>query len=116
MNEETEDLAAVMLQADRFCSKIEAAIVATPSREELWLKLNQARALLADLQLAYNGDKLSIQNAATRAGFLSLITTLQWVSFHARDIIDFKTFRMLVMVQWGFSSALMDGLPVDRAS
>ena len=61
MNEDSETLAELMLHADQFCSKIEAAmndLAPNPEQEELKTKLGQCRARLAYLHNVYDEDKL----------------------------------------------------------
>jgi hypothetical protein len=109
MNEDSETLAELMLHADQFCSKIEAAmkdVAPSPEQEELRTKLGQCRAQLAYLQKVYEEDKLKIENPAVRADFRHLVMALMWIAFYARTAIDFKLFRMLVMIESGFTYLL----------
>jgi hypothetical protein len=72
MKEDSETLAELMLHADQFCSKSEAAmkdVAPNPEQEELRTKLGQCRAQLAHLQNVFDEDKLNIENAAVRADF-----------------------------------------------
>jgi hypothetical protein len=113
MKEDTETLAAAMVQIDRFCIKVQSLIADNPpdsEREALRLKLAQSRAMLADLQRFYNEDSLTIETTAVRSEFRFLVFSLLWVAFHARRIIDYKTFRMLVLVEAAFTSVLSDAL------
>ena len=99
MKEDTETLAELMLHADQFCSKVEAAIkdvAPNPEEEELRIKIGQCRNQLAYLQEVYNDGKLNIENPAVRADFRQLVMALLWVAFYARGAIDFRIFRMLV--------------------
>jgi hypothetical protein len=109
MNEDTKTLPDLMLHADRFCSKIEETIkdiAPILEEQELRLKIGQCRNQLAYLQEIYNEGKLTIENPTVRADFRQLITALLWISFYARGAIDFKTFRMLVVIDFGFSYLL----------
>ena len=102
MNDDTETLAAAMVQADRFCLRVHGLIADRPpdsDTAELRLKLNQSHAMLSDLQGFYNDGELNIENPSVRSEFRALITSLLWVSFRARKLLDYKTFRMLVSVE-----------------
>jgi hypothetical protein len=110
MSEDTATLAELMLHADQFCSKIEAAmkdVAPNPEQEELGTKLGQCRAQLAHLQNVYDEDKLDIENPAVRADFRHLVMALMWVAFYARAAIDFKTYRRLVMIESSFTYLLV---------
>jgi hypothetical protein len=119
MTEETETLTAIMLQIDRFCSKVQTMIEDAPPDEddqELKLKLGQAKSMLADLQAFYDKDQLRIDNAAVRTEFRFLVINLLWVAFRARRIIDRRTFRMLVVIEAAFTSVLNDVISQRGAS
>lgn len=119
MDDDTETLAAILIQADRFCMSVQALIEDSApdcETEELRLKLNQSRTLLRNLQALYNDDRLSVAEPATRAGLRFLLTSLMWVAFRARRIINFKTFRMLVTVEAAFTAVLTDRWPTDSGS
>jgi hypothetical protein len=110
MNEDTETLAELMFHADRFCSKVENAtqdVAPNPEEKELRTKIGQCRNQLAYLQELFNDGKLSIENPRVRGDFRQLVMALLWISFHARSAIDFKTFRMLVMIESGFTYLLV---------
>src|SRR5882762_8659773 len=84
MNEDSETLAELMLHADQFCSKIEAAtkdVAPNPEEAELRTKLGQCRAQLAHLQNVFDEDKLSIENPAARVNFRHLVMALMWDAF-----------------------------------
>lgn len=109
MKEDAETLAELMLHADQFCSKIEAAmkdVAPNPEQEGLRTKLGQCRAQLAYLQNVYDEDKLNIENPAVRADFRHLVMALMWIAFYARTAIDFKTYRRLVMIESSFTYLL----------
>ena len=109
MNEDSETLAELMLHADQFCSGVEAATkdVAPNSEDtELRTKIGQCRAQLTYLQNVFDDDKLNIENPAVRADFRHLVMALMWIAFYARTAIDFKLFRMLVMIESGFTYLL----------
>jgi hypothetical protein len=112
MREDTVTLAEMMLSAEQFCSKVETAaqdLAPTPEQEDLRLKLNQCRTLLIQLQALYDEDELTIENAAARAGFRHLVMALLWAAFGARRVIDFKTFRKVVMIESSFTYLLTSG-------
>ncbi len=109
MSDDTHTLAELMLHADRLCSRVEGLLNdAAPilEEEQLRLKLGQCRNLLARLQDIFNIDELSIENASVRAEFRLLVMALLWVAFYTRGLIDFKSFRMLVMIEAGFTYLL----------
>jgi hypothetical protein len=110
MKEDTETLAELMLHADQFCSKVEDAIkdVAPILEEkELRLKIGQCRNQLAYLQEVFNDGKLNIENPTVRADFRQLVMALLWISFYARTAIDYRIFRMLVMIESSFTYLLV---------
>jgi len=110
MNEDTETLADLMLHADQFCSKVEAAtqdVAPNPEEKELRTKIGQCRNQLAYLQEVLNDGKLNIENPRVRADFRQLVMALLWISFYARSAIDFRIFRMLVMIESGFTYLLV---------
>jgi hypothetical protein len=109
MNEDAETLAELMLHAEQFCSKIEAAmkdVAPNPEQEELKTKIGQCRAQLAYLQDVFNDGKLNIENPPVRADFRHLVMALMWIAFYARTAIDFKTYRRLVMIESSFTYLL----------
>ncbi len=110
MDSDAETLFEMMLASDRFCSEIGSAIEdLAPSRdqEDLRLKIAQCRALLQQLRVSYDEDKLTPENAAVLGHFRQLILALIWVAYHARENITFKQFRMLVMIESGFTYLLI---------
>jgi hypothetical protein len=110
MTEDSKALAELMLSVDQFCSRVENALkdVAPISDEkDLRLKIGQCRNQLAYLQEIYNEGKLTIENPTVRADFRQLVMALLWISFHARNAIDFRTFRMLVMIESSFTYLLV---------
>jgi hypothetical protein len=107
--EDTRLLAELMLEAERFCSKVDAAmkdVAATPEQNELRVKLGQCRAQLAHLQDSFNENKLTLQNRAILADFRHLIIALMWIAFYARQIMDFRLYRMLIKVESSFTYLL----------
>jgi len=110
MNEDNETLAELILHADRFCSKVEDAlkdVAPIAEEQDLRLKIGQCRNQLAYLQEIYNDGELNIENARVRADFRQLAMALLWISFYARSAIDFKTFRMLVLIESSFTYLLV---------
>ena len=110
MSEDTETLAELMLHADQFCSKVEAAtqdVAPNPEEKELRTKIGQIRNQLTELQEIFNDAKLSIENPRVRADFRQMVMALLWVAFYARSAIDFKTFRMLVRIESIFTYLLV---------
>ncbi len=106
MNEDTQTLAELMLHAEQFCSKVEAGIkdvAPIPEEKDLRTKIGQCRNQLAYLQEVFNDGKLNIENPRVRADFRQLVMALLWVAFYARGAIDFRIFRMLVMIESGFT-------------
>jgi hypothetical protein len=117
VKEDTETLAELMLHADQFCSRVEAAAKdAAPSSEETELrtKLGQCRTQLAYLQSFFDDDKLDIEDPLICAAFRTLVMSLMWVAFYARAAIDFKMFRMLVRVEAGFTYLLIGRSSEER--
>ena len=112
MDEDTETLAELMLHADQFCSRVEAArqdLVANSEEKEFRTKIGQCRCQLAYLQNFFDNDRLDLNDPLVRAGFRALVMTLMWVAFYARSYIDFRLYRMLVRVEAGFSYLLIRG-------
>jgi hypothetical protein len=108
--DDTSTLSELMLCADQFCSKIESvAQDLAPSREqeELRLKVAQCRMVLGQLQRFYDENKLTVENASVRADVRHLVTALLWIAFHARNQIDFRLFRKLVMIESSFTYLLI---------
>ena len=109
--EETLTLAELLFHADRFCLRIEAAVAdsapAPDDDEELRLKIAQCRGLLSLLQNAFEEDELKIENASVRGNFRCLVLMLMWVAFSARRVLDRRIFRMLVLIESGFTYLLI---------
>ncbi len=76
-------------------------------RKTCALKIGQCRNQLAYLQEVFNDGKLNIENPRVRADFRQLVMALLWISFYARSAIDFRIFRMLVMIESGFTYLLV---------
>ena len=110
MNEDTETLAELMLHADHFCSKVENAlkdVAPIAEEQDLRLKIGQCRNQLAYLQEVFNDGKLHMENPIVRADFRQLVMALLWISFYARSAIDFRMFRMLVLIESSFTYLLV---------
>ena len=109
--EDTLTLAELLLHAERFCLRVEAAVAdsapAPEEQTELRLKISQCRGLLARLQQAYDEDRLTIDDVSVRTDFRLLILALLWVAFRARHALDHRLFRMLVMIESGFTYLLV---------
>ena len=111
MKEDTETLAGIDASCGiKFCSKVEAAtkdVAPNPEEKELRTKNGQCRNQLAYLQELHDDGKLNIENPRVRADFRQLVMALMWVAFYARSAIDFRIFRMLVMIESGFTYLLV---------
>lgn len=111
---DVETLAALMLRAEIFCGSVETAMIRdscpTINEDEARLKINQCRAILTRLQSLYENEQLTMSNPAVRGDVRYLIMALMWVAFHTRSIIEFKVFRMLLMIQSSFTFLLMTHL------
>ncbi len=110
MREDTATLVEIMLSAEQFCAKVELAskkLVPKTDESELRLKVGFCRNLLAELQVAFEADELTIDNPSVRAQFGHLVIALLWVAFRGRQIVDFKLFRKLVMIETTFSQLLI---------
>lgn len=112
MKEDTETLAEIMLHAEQFCSKVEAAtkdVAPIAQQDELRLKIGQIRNQLALLQELFNEGQLNIENPTVRADFRQMVIALLWVAFYARTAIDYRTFRRLVLIEATFTYLLVTG-------
>ena len=109
MKGDTETLAELMLHAEQFCSKVETDaedVAPIAELKQLRTKLGQIRNQLGLLQELFNEGKLNIEDPAVRTGFRQLVTALLWAAFYARSAIDYKTFRRLVVIEYGFAYLL----------
>ena len=103
----------LLLFADQFCMAIEARsndLRPGIEREELLLKLNQARSLLSQIQEIFNERRLELRTRRTATLFHALLCNLHWCAFYSRSVIDRPTFRRLMIVQAGFSLLVMKAL------
>lgn len=109
MIDETQTLPELMLHALQFCDRVDDLIAdSAPNseRSEARLKLSQSRNILVLLQDSFNEGKLDLDNPSVRAEFRVLILNLLWVSFRVRDVMDLKTFRILVQLEATFTFML----------
>jgi hypothetical protein len=114
--EETLTLREVIDRAETFCLRVETVsqdVAPNKDEKELRGKLGLCRVQIAYLR---NVDDLSIDNPQVRDGFRHLITALMWVAFYARDGIDFKLYRMLVMVESSFTYLTLRRIPKYRTN
>ncbi len=103
-------LVELMLQAELFCAQVEAAgkkVLSVPEVHTLLLKISQCRGALNQLQTKYDSDELTIDDALVCADFRTLVMSLLWVQFLARQFIDFRLFRKLVQIESGFTYLLI---------
>lgn len=110
MIEETSALTEIMLQAELFCSKLEAlAKKCLPLSEmhALSLKISQCRGVLSHLQELYEEEELTLENPAIRAEFHQLLMYLLWVNFLGRNCIDLDLFRKLIQMESSFTHLLI---------
>ena len=110
MTDETARLSELMLQADVFCCRIEAAVKRlpkSPTYDELRLKIGQCRCVIALLQKRFDDDKLTLRDGSVAADFRQLVMSLLWVSFEARSIVDRRLFRKIVQIESGFTYLLI---------
>lgn len=106
----TQTLAELLFHAEQFCLRVDKArddrALSSADGEELRLKIGQARNIIAVLQQAFDDDELFVDHAPVRANFRHLIMSLLWVSFYGRDLLDFRTYRMLVMIESSYTLLL----------
>ena len=110
MIEQLFTLPEMILYADQFLSRAEIASkdqLKGLETEELRLKVTQCRNILALLQEAFNESRLNMAEDIVQEQFRSLILILHWVAFYARNVLDYKTYRRLVLVQAGFTRLLI---------
>ena len=113
MRQDTDLLAEMMLQAEVFCTRIEAAAIGRlrkADNDELRLKISQCRGALGTLQGYYEANKLTIDSPAVCANFRQLVMSLLWVTFRAGSIVDRRLFRKLVQIESGFTYLLINSL------
>ena len=110
MDEGTALLIDLLLQADLFCNQVEALgkKKLSPSHAHaLSLKISQCRGILAHLQELYESDTLAVKDPGTCVDFRTLVMSLLWVSFLARELIDHRLFRRLVQIESTFTYTLI---------
>jgi hypothetical protein len=105
-------LPELMFHAERFCNLIEAAIkdcAADPKEDdELRLKINTCRVILRDLQDAFDADELSVEKKLIRAHFRYLVISILWIAFRARRVVDYRLFRVVLMIEAGYTQILVN--------
>jgi hypothetical protein len=112
-SDESETLSALMLRAELFCRDVENAIGAElhqRSSDELRLKISQCRGALVRLQSFYDADELSVSTPAVRGDARNLVMALIWVAFYAREKLNRKNFRALVMIESSFTFLLISAI------
>jgi hypothetical protein len=82
-------------------------------REELFLKIGQGRALVSELQAAFDQDRLSMENVLICEEFRCLILTLHWVAFYGRTVIERSAFKKMMLLEAGLSRLLIDQGKLD---
>lgn len=110
VTEDTALLSELMLHAEMFCSRIEAAAKRLPvsgDQAELRLKIGQCRGALAVLQKRFDDDQLTVADPTVATDFRHLVMGLLWVSFQARNIVDRRLFGKLVQIESGFTYLLI---------
>ena len=103
----------LLLFADQFCLAIAAGsddLTPGLERDELLLKLSQAREILSQLQEIFNTNRLELRTPRTASLLHALLCSLHWCAFYSRSVIDRSTFRRLMMVQAGFAGLVMSAL------
>ena len=99
----------ILLSAEQFYLRIEShsADLDPSDSENLRLQCAQCRTLVTELQEAYIEDRLTIESPTVRATYRFLVLSLMWIGFHARQVIDYRTFRKLVMIESSFAYLLV---------
>ena len=103
-------LVEAMLQTEVFCNQVEAAAnrsLPLSELEELRLKISQCRGALRELQSKYDDDELTVNNTVVCADFRNLVTSLLWVNFFARHVLDRRLYRKLVQIESTFTYLLI---------
>jgi len=116
MNEDASTLVELMFRAEQFCLRVEKGIDASMERQErdqLRLKISQCRGLLARLQAIFEDGDFSMGNAAVRGNLRYLILALLWIAFYAREILNYKIFRMVVNVEATYTYLLNTRWPTE---
>lgn len=110
MREDTALLVELMLQAEVFCSAVDAAAtkqLVNDDLDELRLKVSQCRGALSSLQRRFEDDQLTITDSVVRGDFRQLVISLMWVCFRGGSAVDRKLFRRLVQIESGFTYLLI---------
>ena len=111
MDAEDSLLVELMLQAEVFCSQVEAAAskrsLPGSEMEDLRLKISQCRGALAELQGKYESDQLTLANPGACADFRNLVISLLWVNYLAGSAVDRRLYRKLVQIESTFTYLLI---------
>jgi hypothetical protein len=103
-----------MRSAETFCATVESVSKnVAPEREagQLHAKLSFCRTQLFHLQQLHDQSELGVENAQAREEFRNLIIGLMWLAFYAREVISYKTYRMLVTIESSFAYVLLNKIP-----
>ena len=104
----------IMRSAEKFCATIESVSKnVAPGREpeQFHAKLGFCRTQLFHLQQLHDQSELTVENPQTREGFQSLLIGLMWLAFYAREVVSYKTYRVLVMIESSFAYVLLNNIP-----
>lgn len=116
MSEQLFPPTELMLYADQFCSRMQFGgkrVVLQADREELFLKIGQGRALISQLQAAFDQDNLGMESVLICEQFRCLVLTLHWVAFYGRTVIERSAFKKLILLEAGLSRLLIDQGKLD---
>lgn len=103
------DLPELMLRAEQICAVLQdvtSNLDRREERDELKLKIGQARNGIARLQSKFENDQLRITDRTVQAEFRVLVANLMWGVFYGRHEIDRRTYRLLVAIEFGLTGLL----------
>ena len=103
-----------MRSAEKFWATIDSVSKnVAPGQEpgQLHAKLGFCRTQLFHLQQLHDQSELTFENPQAREGFRHLIIGLMWLAFYAREVVTYKTYRMLVMIESSFAYVLFNKIP-----
>jgi len=108
----------MMLQAEIFCSQVEATLPTSRSakQEELRCKLGHCREVLGYLQGLYEDGNLNIDYGSVPEALRHLVKSLMWVAFHGGRKVDYELFGGLVHIQESLTCLLLDERLGTRSS
>ena len=114
--EKISTLIEIVNRAEVFCSKVESRLPDIPPLEQrdrvaLLEKLGLCRNQIEYLRSRHD---FSIENPEVRESLRHLVTAMMWVAFYAGSAIDFKLYRMLLMVESTFTYLLLQQIPKYR--